>query len=103
MGQAYAAELQIDRIDNDKGYSPENCRWASRSAQCRNRRSNIFVDTPLGRMTLVEAANVSGLRYQTIKSRMDRGCPIDEILDRGKRKMNANSPDRRRLCRKEPY
>ena len=38
VANGYRRELQIDRIDNTRGYSPDNCRWVTRSAQSRNRR-----------------------------------------------------------------
>ena len=39
----FSPELQIDRIDNDKGYSPENCRWITPVGNANNKRCNVVL------------------------------------------------------------
>lgn len=39
----YEDKLSLDRIDNNKGYSPDNCRWVPRNQQNRNKRSNLVI------------------------------------------------------------
>lgn len=56
----------IDRIDNNKDYSPENCRWASCKEQARNRSSNVVYKGK----TLSQWAEENGLKTTTINRRL---------------------------------
>lgn len=56
----------IERLDNDKGYYPENCAWDSRSAQARNRSSNVWVYVGSKRMLITDAAMLIGVNRQRL-------------------------------------
>ena len=52
--------MTLDRIDPNKGYSPDNCRWASWKQQGRNRTDNTIVEFNGVKMCVSEAAELSG-------------------------------------------
>jgi len=63
----------IDRINPEFGYHPGNVRWATPVEQARNRRDIVVVDTPHGRMPLVEYAEIVGITKGAAHMRLKRG------------------------------
>ena len=70
MSETYFDTATIERIDNDKGYSPDNCRWITHAEQSRNRR--IVRKYPYkGRdLTIVELAKTVGMKKSTLFNRL---------------------------------
>lgn len=63
----------VDRIDGTKGYEPGNVRWATPLEQARNRTDLTLVDTPIGRVALVDYANAIGISRGAAHLRLKRG------------------------------
>lgn len=62
----------IEREKTDGNYEPDNCFWATRAQQSRNTRRNVFVTIGEQKLALVDACKQLGLRYTTVKGRMNR-------------------------------
>ena len=85
MHETYQDGLTIDRIDNDKPYGPNNCRWATRSQQQRNRRLTVktkFYDELEYKACVADLADAFGLSNQTLNDRLRANYDIYTALSK---------------------
>lgn len=89
----------LDRIDNDKGYSPQNCRWADAKSQQRNKRNSRLITHDGKTMTLVEWAEYTGINQRTLSGRLKNGwdeisaitTPVDRKFSHQKNRKRASN------------
>ena len=81
MGPRPSPKHTIERVDNNEGYSAENCRWASWVEQSRNRRSNRLPTHKGETKCMAEWSEITGIEYGAIKSRLQRGWDVARSLE----------------------
>ena len=80
IDNGYRDGLTIERIDNDKGYYPGNCRWVDRLAQNNNRRDNRKLTLNGVTHNLSQWARITGLKENCIRERLRRGWSEEDAL-----------------------
>lgn len=80
VDNGYSDGLSIDRINNDLGYSPDNCRWSTMKEQQRNKRNNRLLTFCGETKTVSEWAENTEINKTTIKERLNAGWPVDIAL-----------------------
>jgi len=80
MGEAPVG-MQIDRIDNDKGYQKDNCRWATILEQANNKRTSRPLTFQGETKPVKEWAKQYGLEWKTLAYRLRAGWPPERALN----------------------
>jgi hypothetical protein len=89
MGDRDNPEMTIDRIDNDKGYSKDNCRWATRVEQANNKRSTHWITYNGVRDSLTNHCRALGISRAVIFDRIRRGATFEEAVSKPVRPRRA--------------
>ena len=80
MGPKPEPKMELDRIDNDKNYTKENCRWATRKEQTRNRggqRATRLYTYEGKTMCISDWAKEVGISAASMQKRLNKGWPLE--------------------------
>lgn len=70
MGERPSDEHSIERLDANKDYHPDNCVWATRKVQARNKRNNRLGVYGGKTITLAELSEITGIPSSTLRKRV---------------------------------
>lgn len=81
LANGYQETLTLDRMDNEKGYYPSNCRWADRAVQDNNKRQSVKLEYAGKVKTIDQWAKEYNINRSTIVHRLDKGMTIKEAIE----------------------
>jgi hypothetical protein len=82
MGRKPSPRHELDRKNNDQGYSPDNCRWVLRWQNDRNRRNNQWVTFKGERRLLIELCEQFSIWPDTVTYRMRKlGWDVERAVE----------------------
>lgn len=80
LSEGYIEGLTIERINNDKDYEPNNCKWITMKEQQRNKRNNRLITHNNKTLTMVEWGEIYNIHPDRIGSRLKSGWSIEKAL-----------------------
>lgn len=80
LSHGYTDELTCDRIDNDKGYSPDNCRWVTMKVQSRNTRRTHYLTINGETLSVADWADRNGIKKDLVYFRLKKGWTPEEAV-----------------------
>lgn len=87
MGPAYKPGSRFKRIDRDGDFTPENCRWVKKKSEehygrkrSRPEPSDRYVETPIGKLTVAELAEILGIDPNALQLRINTGWSGAELM-----------------------
>lgn len=82
MGERPTVNHSLDRIDNSKEYSKDNCRWATALEQANNKRNNRFIEYNNEKKTLSQWARVAEISTGTLFARLNvQGWSMEKAMN----------------------
>lgn len=86
----YDKTLSIDRIDVNKGYSPDNCRWVPMDWQNNNKQSSWKIEYMGQTKTVAEWEHFFGVRREYIRGKLNHGWTFEKIVENIKNPTSIN-------------
>lgn len=80
VNNGYSDDLTLDRIDNEKDYCPQNCRWSTLKEQSNHRTNNVFYTYKGKTKTSKQWCNEYAISQTTLNDRLKRGWTLEQAL-----------------------